>query len=147
MKSRNSCALPAVDAEKYCLNFKLCVAYKFCVVLTLLGTICALAISGLKFSNGEYSDTLLATHKILGSVLALAALLHVAINFKKLVKLTSEFASVALRSAQQSFCNMDRLIASLGDRSIKQIAAELNLDANALLNRLKYNGVNLKNKD
>ena len=70
-------------------------------------------------------------------------------NFYTLPAVNAEKYGVNLSPASfinfAPFREIDRLVGSLDNRYYR--AAKLNLDANALFNHLKDNGVNLKNKD
>ncbi|MBE2984474.1 chemotaxis protein [Campylobacter sp. RM9344] len=126
------------------IKFK--IIYKFTLVFMIFFTVCFLLYSGVKFSLGEYSDTLTTAHKFLGFTLGFIILPHIIINRKKLIKILNEFYDLANASKNPSFCNMDRLIKALENYTIVELAKKMELDEDKLFNAIKNGGVNIKSK-
>ena len=127
--------------------FKIDIVYKFFVAFILIFAILFLFISGIAFTFG-FQDTLtLLWHKICGISLGIAAVLHIIINRKKVVKLLNEFIDVITNRANPSYCNMNRLISAFKPYTIAQLAKILDINDDDLLTKLTKSGINIKSKD
>ena len=120
------------------------VIYKFCLVFALAFGVFLLALSGLNFAMGEYSEPLLALHKFAGALIVCAALLHVFNRRKKLVKLINEVIDVTTHRKNPSICNMERIIASLEPYTISEISRMLGFDEAQFCQRLSENDIKFK---
>lgn len=119
------------------------VIYKFCLVFALAFGIFLLALSGLNFAMGEYSEWMMNAHKFAGAMLVCAALLHIFNRRKKLVKLINEMIDVTTHRKNPSICNMDRIIASLEPYSITEISQMLGFDEAIFCKLYAKMGLNL----
>jgi len=120
------------------------VIYKFCLVFALAFGIFLLALSGLNFAMGEYSEWMMNAHKFAGAMLVCTAFLHVFNRRKKLVKLINEMIDVTTHRKNPSICNMERIIASLEPYTISEISRMLGFSEEEFCKSLRENDVKFK---
>ena len=116
----------------YIKFLKIAIIYKFTLIILLIFGLLFLILSSILFAFDNF--VLLEFHKYVAVTIFVVALLHIYSKRKKFIKLLNEFLDVIFSSRNPSFCNMERLIATLQDYTIAEISARLEIRQIAKLN-------------
>lgn len=119
------------------------VIYKFVLLFVLIISLCCVVLSGIGMYYGWNLGADL--HGSFAVLLIASLMLHIFNRKKKLVKIVTQFSDLLFRHRYPSYCNLDRLIMTFEHLSILQLAEQLNLNTDLLLNELKKGKISIKN--
>lgn len=124
---------------------KINIIYKFSLIIILFLGLCFLGYSAVRFAFGDFS--LLFWHKFIASVIFVVATLHIYSKRKKLIKLSNEFFDVIFKRKNPSFCNMQRLVDAIESYTIREIAENLGIDCEVLVDKFCKGEVKFKDEN
>ena len=129
----------------YVKFLKIAIIYKFTLIILLIFGLLFLILSSILFAFDNF--VLLEFHKYVAVTIFVVALLHIYSKRKKFIKLLNEFLDVIFSSRNPSFCNMERLIATLQDYTIAEISARLEIDCEKLMDRFRTGKIKFKDQN
>jgi len=123
------------------------VIYKYLLILLLIVTFIFLSSTGILFIFGIVDESGLFWHKFFGIVLVVSAIIHTIIKRKKLKKLTKEFINIFSNKKVSLDHDMDLLIESLENKTIKEICEIFNLSFEEFNKVFQDNKISFSSKE
>lgn len=112
------------------------VIYKFILVWSLAFSLVMVIASGVSMWWGFPFYSALNTHVFFAGMAISGLLLHIWSRKKKWVKINTQFVDLVSHNRAPSYCNLDRLIMTFEHFSVQEIAEQLQLSPQALLQTL-----------